>query len=129
LDNSKLTDLKIDLCNITLVGEYTGDQNHQHLIKYEKIDLIFYSILNNWGDDDYWEVEKAFSFLKSYNLSVVKWTKHDNIQTFVQLNEKLIELYSQVSINSIEDGEEGSVLYIVMNNNKDGSKKIASVSK
>jgi len=112
-----------------LVGEYTGDQNHQHLIKYEKIDLIFYSILNNWGDDDYWEVEKAFSFLKSYNLSVVKWTKHDNIQTFVQLNEKLIELYSQVSINSIEDGEEGSVLYIVMNNNKDGSKKIASVSK
>jgi len=71
-----------------LIGEYTGDQKYQHLIKYEKIDLIFYSVMNNWGADDYWEVEKAFDFLTKYGLSVVKYSSHKDIGSFEALNQK-----------------------------------------
>ena len=33
--------------NKTMVAEYCGNQNYQHLVKYTEIDLIFYAIVEN----------------------------------------------------------------------------------
>lgn len=123
-----ITDLKIDLSEVTIVGEYTGNQNYQHLIKYEKVDLIFYSVINNWGEDDYWPIEKAMGFFEKYNLSKVKYSVVKGIKGWKEFNEELVKMYDEVASSSIEVGEEGSVLYIVKNN-QDGSQVINSVCK
>lgn len=31
----------------TLVGEYIGSDDHQHLVKYSRVTLIFYAIVDN----------------------------------------------------------------------------------
>jgi hypothetical protein len=39
--------LKEELKNMTLVGEYIGSQDHQHLVMYSRVSLIFYAIVDN----------------------------------------------------------------------------------
>ena len=40
-----LNELKKDLKGVTLIGEYVGSQDHQHLVKYSRTTLIFYAIV------------------------------------------------------------------------------------
>jgi hypothetical protein len=43
----KLEDLITDLNGNTLIGEYIGSQEHQHLVKYSRVTIIFYAIVKN----------------------------------------------------------------------------------
>ena len=40
-----VNELKKDLKGVTLIGEYVGSQDHQHLVKYSRTTLIFYAIV------------------------------------------------------------------------------------
>ena len=31
----------------TFIGEYCGNQNYQRIVKYEKIDIFFFAIVDN----------------------------------------------------------------------------------
>jgi len=37
--------MREELAGITLVGEYVGSQEHQHLVKYSRVTIIFYAIV------------------------------------------------------------------------------------
>lgn len=41
----KRSELENDLDGNTLIGEYIGSQEHQHLVKYSRVTLIFYAVV------------------------------------------------------------------------------------
>lgn len=41
--------LRKELNGITMVGEYIGSQEHQHLVKYSRVTIIFYAIIDNYS--------------------------------------------------------------------------------
>ena len=127
MDHHLLIDLKKDLTDKTLIGEYVGNQSYQHIVKYEKIELIFHAYVYNWGREDYIMPNRAFEIAKKYGLNVVKHTKIQ-VDSWQKLNEQLLKIYEEVSAKPIETGEEGSVIYL-QHNQKDGRSEIASVSK
>jgi len=43
----KLEELKDLIKDKTLVGEYVGDDKFQHMVRYEKVTLLFYAIVQN----------------------------------------------------------------------------------
>ena len=42
-----INQLKEDFTGKTLVGEYIGSQEHQHLVKYSRVTIIFYAVVEN----------------------------------------------------------------------------------
>ena len=46
--------LKADMTGNTLIGEYIGSQEHQHLVKYSRVTLIFYAVVTNNSAEDCW---------------------------------------------------------------------------
>jgi len=39
--------LKKDLDGNTMIGEYIGSDEHQHLVKYSRKSIIFYAVVGN----------------------------------------------------------------------------------
>lgn len=62
----------MEACNErTLVGEYIGSVDHQHLVKYSRVTIIFYAVVDNYGEDSCWPCAKAWALFKKFNLDVV----------------------------------------------------------
>jgi hypothetical protein len=57
-----LEQLKKDMTGNTLIGEYIGSRQHQHLVKYSRVTIIFYAIVTHTSNDICWPVEKSFAF-------------------------------------------------------------------
>jgi len=38
----------------TMVGEYIGSQDYQHLVKYSRVTIIFYAIVGNDSEESCW---------------------------------------------------------------------------
>ena len=53
------------------MGEYIGSDDHQHLVKYSRVTLIFYAIVGNSSEQSCWPCKKAWAFFQKYNLDVV----------------------------------------------------------
>ena len=50
--DAAIEELKNDLDKKTLVGEYIGSQEHQHLVKYSRVTIIFYAVVENMSMKD-----------------------------------------------------------------------------
>ena len=46
-----------DIEGFTLLGEHCGNEQHQHITKYDKVQIIFYGLVNNVGIDHCQPVE------------------------------------------------------------------------
>ena len=110
--------LKEDLKNKTLVGEYCGNPNHQHLIKYEKNDILFFAIVDHNSLDSCIPPNQAFAFFKKYSLSTVSIKKCKTVSNFRDLKLLVKEIFDFISQSPIELEGEGSVLYFVKLNGK-----------
>jgi len=109
----RLEELKEDLTNMTLVGEYVGDPEHQHLIKYERTTVVFYAIVANYSEETCIPTDKAYSIMQKYGLDTVKVTSVGIFQNYELLLDSLYQLFKEVSQSSLADDEEGSVLYFI----------------
>ena len=67
----KQDDLKQDLDGNTLIGEYIGSQEHQHLVKYSRVTLIFYAIVQNDSGEDCWPCERSWALFDKYGFDKV----------------------------------------------------------
>lgn len=107
--------LKKDLENKTLVGEYCGNQEFQHLIKYNEISIYFYALVDNDKDceDSCSPPEKVFDFCKKHSLKHVKFHDFGSFDDFISLNMKLHEIFEKVSMATILEMGEGCVLYFL----------------
>lgn len=130
LDFETQFQFKSQMVGITLIGEYVGDQRCQGMVKYTKISLVFFNVVNNISDidKDYWTMEKGFEFMKKYGQIPSAHQKYMNIPNFMLLNKKQLDLYEQCGKQSLENGEEGKVIYFVLKH-FDGKEILASVAK
>ena len=96
----------------TFVGEYVGNQYHQHLIRYMKHTILFFGIVINDSCDSSIPVIEAFEKFKEFKLDVVPYEYIGIAETFDELCEKLKKLYVRIAESSIIDEEEGSVIYL-----------------
>ena len=113
--------IKECLGEYTIVGEYVGNQTYQHLVKYERQGFLFYALVNKTTSEEALNPRDAFAKIKALGLQTVLYKEHPVCNTWIDLNNKLKELYREVKESSIETREEGVVLYLVKryNNSKE----------
>ncbi len=110
-------ELKRDLTGKTLVGEYCGNQDHQHLVKYNEITIFFYALVENNSIYSCLPPPEAFRVLEKHKLPIVK--NHQNslfgkFTNYKELGEHLMTLFKTIATASIFEDEEGSVVYFVL---------------
>ena len=113
LDGQSLSQIKREMEGITLVGEYIGSQNHQHLVKYSRITLIFYAIVDNQSDESCWPCQRSWGFFHKYGLDIVHIQSLGRFSNYGQLCDQLETTFKEVAKSSIAQDEEGNVLYFV----------------
>ena len=59
------------MVNKTLVGEYIGSQEHQHFVRYSRVTIIFYAIVENDSEKSCIPCAEAWAFFKKFDLDVV----------------------------------------------------------
>ena len=82
MEKAKRAKLMEEMSNRTLVGEYCGDQNHQHLIRYESIAIYFYAVVDNANPDICWSCEKALALFKHFDLDSVNIKSHGIVSDY-----------------------------------------------
>ena len=115
LDNftkDEINKIKDYLNGKTFVGEYVGNQYHQHLIRYMKHTILFFGIVVNDSCDSSIPVIEAFEKFKEFKLDVVPYEYIGIAESFDELCDKFKKLYFRISESSIIDEEEGSVIYL-----------------
>eukprot|EP00347_Sterkiella_histriomuscorum_P011394 403372627 len=130
-DPQLIDQLKKDMANKTLVAEYIGNIEHQHMVKYNQTTLIFYAVVENYSPDICWPTDQALDFFKRYDLNVVRIESHGLYNSYEMLCNGLYKVFRDVAKGKIVDEEEGSVLYLVKRD-KDGDKskdKVLSLAK
>ena len=71
MSKDKLIKLQKDMDGQTLIGEYIGSQEHQHLVKYSRVTIIFYAVVDNYAEETCWPCSQAWKFFKKYGFDVV----------------------------------------------------------
>lgn len=115
LDNftkDEINKLKEYLDGKTFVGEYVGNQYHQHLIRYMKHTILFFGIVINDSCENSVPIIEAFKKFKEFKLDVVPYEYIGIAESFDELTVKLHKLYIRIAESSIIDEEEGSVVYL-----------------
>ncbi|KAL4510684.1 hypothetical protein ABPG72_004838 [Tetrahymena utriculariae] len=129
MNSQQIQQLKDQMQNLTFVGEHCGNQKHQHIFKYNKVQIIFYSIVENNSPNVCLPADSAFTIFKQYNLNMVRIREIKNILTYEELKGKLQKEFDEVATGRIEDEGEGGVVYIVSENLETSEQKTLSCCK
>lgn len=111
MSGKRRQELQEELKSKTIVGEYIGSPKHQHLVKYGRITLIFYSVVENGKDSICWPCLKAQQFFVSFGLDVVDMESLGTFSSYDLLCDKIEATFKEVSRSTIAKDEEGNVLY------------------
>jgi len=119
LSPARLSALQAALTNHTIVGEYVGHPDHQHLVRYTSKDILFYAYVDHNSDYTCLPPAQAFALFREFGLSHVKVQLYGCYARPTELYAALESLFMQTSKEDIDEGEEGSVLYFVRNERPD----------
>ncbi len=104
--------MQSDLSNRTLVGEYIGNQEHQHLVLYQRETLIFYGVVDNYSSEMCWPFDQAQALFKKYKLDMVNARSLGMFNNYSDLCDGLQQAFRDVAKGKIIEEEEGSVVYL-----------------
>lgn len=107
-----MSEFQADLANKTLVGEYVGNQEHQHMVLYNRETLMFYAVVDNYSPHICQPIDQAIALLKKHHMDVVFVESLGVFNTFNELCDGLCKAFRDVAKGKIVDEEEGSVLYL-----------------
>ncbi|KAL4471393.1 hypothetical protein ABPG74_008286 [Tetrahymena malaccensis] len=123
-----LVELKEYLNGRTFVGEYCGNQDYQHLVKYDKIDLHFYAVVENNSPETCIPTDLAYQIFEKYGLTKVQVSKL-TAHSWKEFNDIVFKLYKEVGSSSIEQDGEGAVLYFISENRETQEQQVISLCK
>lgn len=124
----KIEELKKYMTDKTFVGEYCGNQQYQHLVKYTQVDIHFTAIVENNSTVTSLSPVDAFAVFDKYKLTHVSYEKAGVYDNWQALNVTLKKLYSDVARAHIDSEEEGSVIYLTQVDSN-GKEEVLSLSK
>ncbi len=125
-ENKNLLDeFKKELGNHTLIGESVGDKKREHILVYQKRDIIFYGIVNNSKllSQNCLPLSTSFNLFKKYNLSYTEITPSTKFNTLEELYAYMSEQYDIIFDKSLQESGEGNVVYFSCDINGDESVK------
>eukprot|EP00828_Plagiopyla_frontata_P032744 TRINITY_DN42615_c0_g1_i1.p1 TRINITY_DN42615_c0_g1~~TRINITY_DN42615_c0_g1_i1.p1 ORF type:complete len:194 (-),score=29.58 TRINITY_DN42615_c0_g1_i1:180-761(-) len=114
-----MKNLKIFLSEHTLIGEYCGNQKYQHLISYSQIKIYFFAIVQKAKNSICLSPQQSFKFFKQYKLETISYESIEQIKSMDELKNQLLILFDRIEGNSLEESQEGSVLYLASENDKE----------
>lgn len=129
LSSQQINDLKEELNGRTILGEHCGHPMHQHIMKYSKIQIIFYALIENEDKEICADPDIAYSFFQRFKLEMSKRIKFDNIKTFEEMNNVLFDMSKKIAAAPMEEEGEGSVIYFTSLNKKTGKRKMLGMCK
>jgi len=102
-----------ELGDYTLIGESVGDKKREHILVYQKRDIIFYGIVNNKKllSEKCLPLCQSFDLFKKYNLS---FTEIQPSEKYTSLNDLFTYINTQFDVifdKSLEESGEGNVVY------------------
>ena len=127
--SEQINDLKEVLKGRTILGEHCGHPNHQHIMKYNEIQIIFYALIENEDKEICVDPDIAYNIFQKFKLKTSKLAKFDNINTFEQLNKVLLDLSKKIAAAPMEEEGEGSVIYFTSFNKKTEERKTLAMCK
>ncbi|CAK74799.1 unnamed protein product (macronuclear) [Paramecium tetraurelia] len=113
--NPQLVEIKQELSNSTLVGEYCGHPKFQHLVKYDNISLKFFSRVKHSSLETCEPLGESRLLFQQYQLPTVSCRLEVQVDSKENLIIELKKLKDMIKIRSIEEEGEGAVLYLVNN--------------
>lgn len=75
-----------------MIGEYCGNPDFQHLVKYAEITIYFYALVENNSPDTCLMPNKAFAFFEKYHIPIVKNYHNSYVGEFTVFREVGIKL-------------------------------------
>lgn len=112
--NKSLAKLQEALSGKTLVGEYVGHPDNQHLVRYTKESIIFYAAVdNNNQNQNCLLPEDAYWIFNEFGLDCVPTETVGMFDNIDSLSDALNHEFKIVSQGSIKSEEEGAVIYMV----------------
>jgi len=111
-NNDKLDELKKAISNKTMVGEYVGHIDHQHLVKYGKETILFYAIVDNNGITNCIGPRQAMEIFDNFGLDHVSIESRGIYENMTDLLSNLKNLYVDTAYESLENEEEGLAVYL-----------------
>lgn len=120
--------LKKELNGNTLIGEYIGSQDHQHLVKYSRVTIIFFAIVTNESSEVCWPCEKSWDFFNKYGLDKVAIQSLGLFTNYETMCNVLCKTFKDVAKSEIAQDEEGNVLYLVKRTPQ-GKSEVLSLTK
>ena len=115
MDPALQQELKGELAGHTIVGEYVGNQEHQHLVKYNEIMILFYALVQNDSSATCCPPLQAYSMFNKYGLKFVPGSKVGTYNNVTDFYAEMTNQFRTTAQEDIESGEEGCVLYFVRN--------------
>ena len=97
----------------TMVGEYVGNPEFQHLVKYSKTEILFYALVDNSSAATCLPPQEAFNLFRKFKLSAVSVQDLGSFTNFTELGKALKLAFDKVAESAVSEEEEGSVLYLV----------------
>lgn len=114
--------LKSELEFRTMIGEYIGQIEFIHIVKYTETKIKFYAIVDNNSAYSCIPTLEAFNFFTKYGIDHVSIEKIGSFTKISDLHTALYNLYIKISEQDLNEGGEGSVLYFTENRYKNYSR-------
>ncbi|CAD8065097.1 unnamed protein product [Paramecium primaurelia] len=111
--NPKLIEIKQELANSTLIGEYCGHPKFQHLVKYDNIYLKFFSRVKHNSLYTCEFQNESRQLFQKYQLPTVACRLEVQVDSKENLFNELKKLKEIIKMKSIEEEGEGAVLYFL----------------
>lgn len=129
MDADTLKQLKSDLDGNTLIGEYIGSNEHQHLVKYSRVTIIFYAVVSNNSEEDCWPCDQAWNLFAKYGLDKVHAISLGKFSNYDLMADCLCKTFQDVAKSEIAKDEEGNVLYFIKRTKDGKNDKVLSLAK
>ena len=108
VDNKE--ELQAVMTGKTLIGEYVGNPDCQHIIKYEEVTIQFFAVVNHLDDSNYCEnTREAFELFRRFGLPCVGF--EEVVIEKSEFENRFREILEEIKELSIEVANEGVVFY------------------
>ena len=107
----QITALKACLADHTFVGEYCGNKKLQHMVKYDKEEIIFYAVVEKLNTNPCLPFVEGKAIIEKMGLPCVSMEAFSDITTKEALGKVIGDLDKRVAKAPVEELGEGSVVY------------------
>ncbi|CAD8160913.1 unnamed protein product [Paramecium octaurelia] len=108
--NQPIEGLKNILQDHTFIGEFCGHSQLQHLIRYDEVQIRFFSIVKKNGIETCLSPKFSQQIFDNFQLKTVKF-REIVANGIEELKMKMLQLSNEISQMSLKEMGEGSVLY------------------